>query len=77
VLAVHLRSKPVDDSVDVRELAQQTDGLSAAEVRFVCDRAAMNAIRRVFPVAGVTVAEIADLVIRQEDFDAAVAAQLG
>jgi transitional endoplasmic reticulum ATPase len=77
VFAVHLRSKPVDDSVDVRELAQQTDGLSAAEVRFVCDRAAMNAIRRVFPVAGVTVAEIADLVIRQEDFDAAVAAQLG
>jgi hypothetical protein len=37
----------------------------------------MNAIRRVFPAAGVTVAAISDLRIRQEDFDAAVAAQRG
>jgi transitional endoplasmic reticulum ATPase len=77
VLAVHLRSKPVDEAVDIAGLAERTDGLSAAEVRFVCDRAAMNAIRRVFPAAGVTVAAISDLRIRQEDFDAAVAAQRG
>jgi transitional endoplasmic reticulum ATPase len=76
ILAVHLRAKPVDDAVDVARLAEQTDGLSAAEVRFVCDRAAMNAIRRVFPTAGETVAVISDLRIRQEDFDAAVVAQL-
>ena len=75
VLAVHLRSKPVEETVDVAALAEQTDGLSAAEVRFVCDRAAMNAVRRVFPTAGVTVAVVADLRIGQEDFDAAVAAQ--
>jgi transitional endoplasmic reticulum ATPase len=73
---VHLRAKPVDDAVDVARLAEQTNGLSAAEVRFVCDRAAMNAIRRVFPTAGETVAVISDLRIRQEDFDAAVVAQL-
>jgi transitional endoplasmic reticulum ATPase len=72
VLAVHLRPKPVDEAVDVARLAEQTGGLSAAEVRFVCDRAAMNAIRRVFPAAGMTVAALSDLRIRQEDFDAAV-----
>jgi transitional endoplasmic reticulum ATPase len=75
VLAVHLRSKPVDEAVDVAALAAQTDGLSAAEVRFVCDRAAMNAVRRVFPTAGVTVAAVADLRIVQQDFNTAVAAQ--
>ena len=77
VLAVHLRSKPVDQAVDVARLAEQTEGLSAAEVRFVCDRAAMNAIRRVFPTGGMAVAAISDLQVRQEDFDAAVAAQRG
>jgi transitional endoplasmic reticulum ATPase len=75
ILAVHLRSKPVDEAVDVAKLAEQTNGLSAAEVRFVCDRAAMHAIRHVFPTAGVAVAAIEDLRIRQQDFDAAVAAQ--
>jgi transitional endoplasmic reticulum ATPase len=77
VLAVHLRSRPVDEMVDVARLAEQTEGLSAAEVRFVCDRAAMNAIRRVFPADGVASAAISELRMRQEDFDAAVAAQRG
>ncbi len=77
VLAVHLRSKPVDQAVDVAALAEQTDGLSAAEVRAVCDRAAMNAVRRIFPTAGMAVAATSDLRVRQEDFDAAVTAQRG
>lgn len=77
ILAVHLRAKPVDEAVDVAKLAQQTEGLSAAEVRFVCDRAAMNGIRRVFPTTEATLPAIADLQIRQEDFDAALVAQRG
>ena len=43
ILAVHLRKKPIDSRVDLSVLAELTEGLSAAEVRFVCDRAAMNA----------------------------------
>jgi transitional endoplasmic reticulum ATPase len=77
ILAVHLRAKPVDESVDVTRLAQQTEGLSAAEVRFVCDRAAMNGIRRVFPTTAAMLPAIGDLHIRQEDFDAALAANRG
>jgi transitional endoplasmic reticulum ATPase len=72
ILAVHLRSKPVDEAVNVARLAEQTEGLSAAEVRFLCDRAAMNAIRRVFPMTGETVAAVSDLRIRQDDFDTTV-----
>jgi transitional endoplasmic reticulum ATPase len=77
ILAVHLRSKPVDDTVDVARLAELTEGLSAAEVRFVCDRAAMNAIRRVFPMAGQPVASNVDLRIGRVDFEDAVASQRG
>jgi transitional endoplasmic reticulum ATPase len=75
ILTVHLRAKPVHEAVDIALLAEQTDGLSAAEVRFVCDRAAMSAIRRIFPASGVTIAEVSDLRIRQDDFDAALVAQ--
>jgi len=75
ILAVHLRKKPIDDRVDLPVLAELTEGLSAAEVRFVCDRAAMNAIRRVFPATSGGVVEIGSLRIEQRDFDDALAAQ--
>lgn len=75
ILGVHLRKKPVDKGVNVAALADLTDGLSAAEVRFVCDRAALNAIRRVFPTASGAVVDIGALRVEQRDFDDALAAQ--
>lgn len=76
ILAVHLRNKPVAETVDVASLAARTDGMSAAEVRFLCDRAAMNALRRVFPAVTGGSADIAALRIEQLDFDdALIAAQ--
>jgi transitional endoplasmic reticulum ATPase len=77
VLQVHLRNKPVDQAVNREALAELTDGLSAAEIRFVCDRAALNAIRRVFPATGGEVVNIDALRIEQRDFDDALAAQSG
>jgi transitional endoplasmic reticulum ATPase len=74
-LAVHLRKKPIDSRVDLSVLAELTEGLSAAEVRFVCDRAAMNAIRRVFPTSSGGLVDIGALLIEQRDFDDALAAQ--
>ncbi len=52
ILAVHLRGKPVAPSVEIDSLAERSEGMSAAETRFICDRAAMNALRRVFPDIG-------------------------
>ncbi|WP_454650966.1 CDC48 family AAA ATPase [Bradyrhizobium liaoningense] len=75
ILAVHLRKKPMDKSIDIAVLAELTDGMSAAEVRFVCDRAALNAIRRLAPVADVKSIDAASVRIEQRDFDDAVAAQ--
>jgi transitional endoplasmic reticulum ATPase len=75
ILAVHLRKKPIDDRVDLSVLSDLTEGLSAAEVRFVCDRAALNAIRRVFPATSGGLVDIGALLIEQRDFDDALAAQ--
>ncbi|WPP03089.1 CDC48 family AAA ATPase [Methylocella tundrae] len=72
ILAVHLRRKPIDQRIDLSALAELTEGMSAAEVRFVCDRAAMNAIRRVFPAAKGGLVDVATLRIEQRDFDEAI-----
>ncbi len=74
ILAVHLRNKPIVESVNLDKLADFTDGMSAAEIRFVCDRAAMNTLRRVFPTTSDASVDIAALRIEQRDFDAALAA---
>lgn len=74
ILAVHLRNKPIVESVSLDKLADDTDGMSAAEIRFVCDRAAMNTLRRVFPTTSGASVDIAALRIEQRDFDAALAA---
>ena len=58
ILGVHLRKKPVAEGIDLAALAELTEGLSAAEVRFVCDRAALSAIRRVFPATSGEAVEI-------------------
>ena len=75
ILEVHLRKKPIDQQIDRAVLADLTEGMSAAEVRFVCDRAAMNAIRRVFPTLTDNKVDGAALRIEQRDFDDALAEQ--
>ena len=72
ILAVHLRKKPIDEGVNLQALAELTEGLSAADLRFVCDRAALNAIRRVFPGMGTEAIDTRLLRIEQRDFDAAM-----
>jgi transitional endoplasmic reticulum ATPase len=74
ILDVHLRRKPVAQGVDVDALATQTEGMSAAELRFMCDRAAMNAVRRVFPETPGGPISAPGLEITQRDFDQALAA---
>ncbi|MDR3472169.1 MAG: AAA family ATPase, partial [Devosia sp.] len=73
ILNVHLRHKPVAEGVDVMVLASRTDGMSAADLRFMCDRAAMNALRRVFPSEPGAPVNAVGLKIEQRDFDDALA----
>ncbi len=74
ILDVHMRHKPVAKGISVEALARLTDGMSAADLRFMCDRAAMNALRRVFPSATGAPVNADGLRIEQRDFDDALAA---
>jgi len=67
----------VDERIDLAALADLTEGMSAAEIRFLCDRAALNAIRRIFPATHGGVVDIGSLLIEQRDFDDALAAEAG
>ncbi|MDR3517841.1 MAG: CDC48 family AAA ATPase [Azospirillaceae bacterium] len=75
ILEVHLRKKPMDGRVDLAALAERTEGMSAADVRFFCDRAAMNAIRRVFPSPNGGSVDAVALRLEPCDFDDALAAR--
>merc|ERR1711972_407099 len=44
ILNVHTRKKPVDNDVNLDQLASQTEGYSGAELAAVCNEAAMKAL---------------------------------
>ena len=45
IFKANLRKSPVDDSVDMEQLADATEGFSGADITEICQRAAKNAIR--------------------------------
>ncbi len=45
ILAVHTRKRPVAEDVDLEVLAAGTDGFSGADMRHLCNRAALSAVR--------------------------------
>jgi len=45
ILDVHIRKKPVAEDVDLDELAAETEGFSGADIRHLCSRAALAAVR--------------------------------
>jgi len=45
IFRVHTRNMPLDKSVSLEELANQTDGYTGAEIENICREAGMNAIR--------------------------------
>ena len=46
IFAVHLRGKPLAKGITAKELAARTEGLSGAEIAWVCNKAALAAVRR-------------------------------
>jgi transitional endoplasmic reticulum ATPase len=66
VFEVHLRSKPTDKKIDLKQLADETEGFSAAEISGVCQRAALNAVKRAI------IAKSEDVKIYSEDLQIAI-----
>ncbi len=72
ILTIHLRGKPVAPCVEPADLAERSAGMSAAEIRFMCDRAAMNALRRVLTNSTTVTVDATSILIGQADFDEAL-----
>ncbi|MEM5855426.1 MAG: CDC48 family AAA ATPase [Candidatus Aenigmatarchaeota archaeon] len=45
ILKIHTRNMPLDKDVDLKELAEKTEGFSGADLEALCREAAMNALR--------------------------------
>ena len=63
IFEVHLRNKPVAETVNLATLAKQTDGFSGAEIAGICHKAAMKAVRRVIEASADGVPDKEALVI--------------
>jgi transitional endoplasmic reticulum ATPase len=75
IFAVHTRTKPLADEVDLDDLAARTTGFSGADIRAVCREAAVLAIREVADrYEGPAANDHADEVsVRPDHFEAALA----
>jgi len=67
IFKIHTKEKPLHKGVDLKNLANKTDGLGGSDIQSLCRRASMNAIRRF--IAG---EKSKELVITCDDFEAAL-----
>ena len=67
IFKIHTKGKPLNKGVDLKNLANRTDGLGGSDIQSLCRRASMNAIRRF--IAG---EKSKELVITCDDFEAAL-----
>ena len=49
VLQIHTRGMPIDEGIDLRELASELHGYTGADIKSLCREAALKAIRRYLP----------------------------
>ncbi|MDH3277674.1 MAG: CDC48 family AAA ATPase [Nitrosopumilus sp.] len=49
VLLIHTRGMPVDDEIDLKDLASELHGYTGADIKSLCREAAMKSIRRYLP----------------------------
>ncbi len=73
VFRVHLRNKPLEEGIDLVDLASRTGGFSGAEIGSVCNRAALMAVRRAVAFLKEHPDEEVTTVITQMDIHGALA----
>ena len=67
ILAVHLKDRPLADTIDLEALALSTDGLSGADLAAICSQAARTSIRRAVEDAQQNTPQANDVQIRKAD----------
>jgi len=72
IFDIHLRKKPIASSINAKQLATKTEGFSGAEIAAVCNKAALNAVRRVVGKMKGEKSKGVDLRIEKTDMEAAL-----
>lgn len=72
IFEVHLRNKPLAPGISVGDLSSTTEGLSGAEIAWVCNNAALEAIRRTVEKIEAGSAEEVKVLIDSEDIESAL-----
>jgi len=73
IFGIHTKNKPMDESVDLDDLADRTEGCTGADISAICNEAVMNAVRRIVKPGKVpTDEEIAECKVSKEDFDKSI-----
>ena len=69
IFEIHFKGKPLGPDINPDDLASHTEGVTGAEIAFICKRASLSAIRRV--VHSEIEGKMTDLKIQTEDVDKA------
>ncbi len=73
IFGIHTKGKPLADEVDLKALAEKTEGCTGADIAAICNEAVMNAVRRLIAKGKEpTDEEIQACKVDNEDFDEAL-----
>ncbi|MFX1361783.1 MAG: AAA family ATPase, partial [Promethearchaeota archaeon] len=76
IFKIHLKSRPINDKIDIESLSQELEGYSGADIEAVCEEATILAIRRGVFHIDIDASDpdsYSKIKISQEDFEKAIA----
>ncbi|HLE87216.1 MAG TPA: CDC48 family AAA ATPase [Candidatus Brocadiaceae bacterium] len=69
IFQVHTKDKPLEKGIDFKKFAQETEGLTGADIELICKKAALMTIRKAISKQS---ASSGELVITEKDFTHAI-----
>ncbi|MBO5547546.1 MAG: CDC48 family AAA ATPase [Candidatus Methanomethylophilaceae archaeon] len=73
IFGIHTRGRPMEEDVNLEDLAQRTEGCTGADISAICNEAVMNAVRRLVAKGEApTDEDIAACKVSMEDFDKSI-----
>ena len=72
IFAIHTKQKPLAADVDISVLAEKTEGITGADIAFICKRASMLTIREHIKLLASQAHQESPLLLTTEHFNAAI-----
>ncbi|MGI6471877.1 MAG: CDC48 family AAA ATPase [Candidatus Methanomethylophilaceae archaeon] len=71
IFKIHTRGKPLDENVDLKKLAEMTEGCTGADISAITNEAVMTSVRRLVAEGDPTQEELDACKVTMEDFEKA------